>query len=112
MASDHGNANTNALGLDHMGQGREDQQRAADVRAKGLAATIAKIQNAGFISINAITRELSEREIPTALGGKWHSTSVKGWGRAPLLTSDAEPVNARPTRARPLRSRPVRPGNP
>jgi Recombinase len=42
-----------------------------------LASTIAKIQTAGFISINAITRELIEREIPTALGGKWHSTSVK-----------------------------------
>jgi hypothetical protein len=53
------------------------KKRAADVRAEMLASTIAKIQNAGFISINAITRELSEREIPTALGGKWHSTSVK-----------------------------------
>ena len=53
------------------------KKHAADVRAKGLASTIAKIQNAGFISINAITRELSERNIPTALGGKWHSTSVK-----------------------------------
>ena len=53
------------------------KKRAADVRAKALASTIAKIQNAGFISINAITRELIEREIPTALGGKWHATSVK-----------------------------------
>jgi hypothetical protein len=82
MASDHGNANANALGLDHMGRGREDnngqaKKHAADVRAKGLASTIGKIQSAGFISINAITRELSERNIPTALGGKWHSTSVK-----------------------------------
>ena len=53
------------------------KKRAADVRAEMLASTIAEIQNAGFISINAITRELSERKIPTALGGKWHSTSVK-----------------------------------
>ena len=53
------------------------KKHAADVRAKGLASTIAKIQKAGFVSINAIARELSEREIPTALGGKWHSTSVK-----------------------------------
>jgi hypothetical protein len=45
------------------------KKHAADVRAKGLASTIAKI--------HAITRELSERNIPTALGGKWHSTSVK-----------------------------------
>ena len=41
------------------------------------ASTIAKIQNAGFVSINVITRELSEREIPTPKGGKWHPTSVK-----------------------------------
>jgi hypothetical protein len=53
------------------------KKHAADVRAKALASTIGKIQNAGFVSINAITRELSEREIPTARGGKWHPTSVK-----------------------------------
>ena len=47
------------------------------MRAKALASTVAKIQNAGFVSINAITRELSEREIPTPKGGKWHPTSVK-----------------------------------
>ena len=50
---------------------------AADARAEALAPTIAKIQSAGFVSINAITRELSEREIPTPKGGKWHPTSVK-----------------------------------
>jgi hypothetical protein len=32
---------------------------------------------AGFVSIRAITRELSERETPTAQGGKWHPSSVK-----------------------------------
>jgi hypothetical protein len=32
----------------------------------------------GFVSINAIARELSEQEIPTAQGGKWHPTGVKG----------------------------------
>jgi hypothetical protein len=53
------------------------KKRAADVRAKALASTIAEIQNAGFIYINAITRELIEREIPTPKGGKWHPTSVK-----------------------------------
>jgi Recombinase len=50
---------------------------AADARAEALAPTIANIQSAGFVSLNAITRELSEREIPTPKGGKWHPTSVK-----------------------------------
>jgi len=50
---------------------------AADARAEALAPTIAKIQSAGFVSINAITRELREREIPTVRGGKWHPSSVK-----------------------------------
>ena len=53
------------------------KKRAADARAEALAPTIAKIQSAGFVSINAITRELSEREIPTPKGSKWHPTSVK-----------------------------------
>jgi hypothetical protein len=39
--------------------------------------TIAKIQSAGFVSIQAITRELHEREIPTPKGGHWHPTTVK-----------------------------------
>ena len=50
---------------------------AADARAEALAPTIAKIQRAGFVSIQAITRELREREIPTPKGGKWHPTRVK-----------------------------------
>ena len=50
---------------------------AADARAEALAPTIAKIQRAGFVSIQAITRELHEREIPTPKGGHWHPTSVK-----------------------------------
>jgi hypothetical protein len=52
------------------------KKHAACVRAKGLASTIAKIQQAGFVSMNAIARELSKQEIPTALGGKWHRTTV------------------------------------
>jgi hypothetical protein len=50
---------------------------AADARAEALAPTIANIQSAGFVSLNAITRELSEREIPTPKGGKWHPGSVR-----------------------------------
>ena len=48
----------------------------ADVRAKALAPTIAKLRKAGFVSINAITRELNERGIPTPRGAKWHHTTV------------------------------------
>jgi hypothetical protein len=50
---------------------------AADARAEALAPTIAKIQSAGFVSIQTITRELREREIPTPQGGHWHPTTVK-----------------------------------
>ena len=38
------------------------KKHAADIRAKGLAPTIAEIQRAGFVSTNAIARELSERD--------------------------------------------------
>jgi beta-phosphoglucomutase-like phosphatase (HAD superfamily) len=52
-------------------------KRPADVRAEALGLTIHKLQKAGFVSIKAIVRELNEREIPTATGGKWHRTSVR-----------------------------------
>jgi len=52
------------------------KKRAADARAKALAPTIAKLQKAGFVSLKAIARELSEQEIPSAQGGKWHPSSV------------------------------------
>jgi hypothetical protein len=52
-------------------------KQAADVRAEALGPTIRKLQKAGFVSINAMARELNEQEIPTAQGGKWHPTSVK-----------------------------------
>jgi len=50
---------------------------AADARAEALAPIIAKIQSTGFVSLNAIARELRDREIPTPKDGKWHPTSVK-----------------------------------
>jgi transposase len=49
----------------------------ADVRAKALAPTIAKLRRAGFVSIQAIARELNERGIPTPRGAKWHHTTVE-----------------------------------
>jgi Recombinase len=52
-------------------------KRAADVRAEAFRSTIQDLRKAGFVSIKAITRELNEREIPTARGGKWHKTSVR-----------------------------------
>ena len=52
-------------------------KRPADVRAEALAPTIRSLRKAGFVSIKAITRELNEREIPMAWGGKWHRTSVR-----------------------------------
>ena len=52
-------------------------KKAADARAKALASTIRALQAKGLVSFSAITRALNEREIPTALGGSWHPTSVK-----------------------------------
>jgi hypothetical protein len=51
-------------------------KRVADVRAEALRPTIRKLRKAGFVSITAITRELNERGIPTARGGKWRLTTV------------------------------------
>src|SRR5216683_3684318 len=51
-------------------------KRVADVRAEAFGPTIRKLRKAGFVSIQAIARELNEREIPTARGGKWHLTSI------------------------------------
>ena len=53
------------------------KKHAADARAKALAPTIAKLQEAGFVSISALARELRKQEIATAQGGKWHPTGVK-----------------------------------
>jgi hypothetical protein len=51
-------------------------KRVADVRAKAFGPTIRKLRKAGFVSSRAIARELNERKIPTARGGKWHRSSV------------------------------------
>jgi hypothetical protein len=51
-------------------------KRVADVRAEALCPTIRKLRKAGFVSITAIARELNERGIPTARGGKWRLTTV------------------------------------
>jgi hypothetical protein len=51
-------------------------KRVADVRAESFGPTIRKLRKAGFVSIQAIARELNEQGIPTARGGKWHLTTV------------------------------------
>jgi hypothetical protein len=51
-------------------------KRVADLRAEALRPTIYNLRKAGFVSISAIARELNERGIPTARGGKWHMTTV------------------------------------
>ena len=52
-------------------------KQAADAQAKALASTIRALQAKGLVSFSAIARALNEREIPTAVGGSWHPTSVK-----------------------------------
>jgi len=66
------------LGLKTKGRiniGRTNKQ-AADARAEALASTIRALQLKGLVSFKSIARELNEREIPTARGGKWHPSSV------------------------------------
>ena len=51
-------------------------KRVADVRAETFGPIIRRLQSAGIVSITAIARELNERGIPTARGGKWRLTTV------------------------------------
>jgi hypothetical protein len=51
-------------------------KQAADVRAEALRSTILELRTAGFLSNKAITRELNERGIATAKGGKWQPAGV------------------------------------
>jgi DNA-binding HxlR family transcriptional regulator len=64
------------LGLITSGNNVLANKQAADVRAKALASTIRALQAKGLVSSKTIARKLNEREIPTALSGKWHKTSV------------------------------------
>jgi recombinase len=63
------------LGLARDGNNGLALKKAADVRAEALSQTIHKLRKAG-LSAKAIARELNARKIATALGGKWHTTSV------------------------------------
>jgi hypothetical protein len=61
---------------DSLERGALANKRAADLRAKALTSTIREVRVAGFVSIRAITGELSRRQVPTARGGRWHFTTV------------------------------------
>jgi hypothetical protein len=69
------------LGLITVGEGRTNNRlavkQAADARARALTSTIRRLRKAGFVSICAIARELNERQVPPAWGGKWHRSTVR-----------------------------------
>jgi len=58
------------------GNGAVANKRAADMRAKALAAVIHSLRAAGFASCRALAHELNVRKIPSAQGGRWHRTTV------------------------------------
>ena len=52
-------------------------KHAANMRALALSAVIQEIRAAGFISYNAVARELNRRQVPTLRRGKqWYPTTV------------------------------------
>ena len=68
------------LGLATSGNGMvnngQANKHAADVRAEALRSTIRELRKSGFVSMSAIARELNERGIATARGGKWRAAGV------------------------------------
>jgi DNA invertase Pin-like site-specific DNA recombinase len=52
------------------------RKRNADNFAQDLMSVIADVRAKGITSLNGIARELNEREILTARGGKWYPTTV------------------------------------
>jgi hypothetical protein len=66
------------LGLHTSGHGGSGQarRRPADAQAEALSSTIRALREKGVVSLKDLARELNERQIPGALGGKWYPTSV------------------------------------
>jgi len=68
------------LGLATPGNGMVNNgkanKQAADMRAEALRSTILELRTAGVLSNKAVARELNERGIATAKGGKWRLTGV------------------------------------
>ena len=52
-------------------------QSNADRFAEGLRETVETIRRDGATSLAAIAKELTERHMRTARGGKWHASSVR-----------------------------------
>jgi hypothetical protein len=59
------------------GPGALSHKLAANLRARALAPVIQELRAAGFISYNAVSRELNRRQVPTLRRGKqWYPTTV------------------------------------
>ena len=59
------------------GRGALAHMHAANLRALALSALMQEIRAAGFISYNAVSRELNRRQVPTLRRGKqWYPTTV------------------------------------
>ena len=56
--------------------GRTVLIEAADQRARSLLPLLRTLRAEGAITIDAVTRSLNERKIPTARGSHWHVSSV------------------------------------
>lgn len=53
-----------------------ENKAAANAYAKGIAATVREICEAGHTTTRAIRDELNRRKVPTARGGEWHAMTV------------------------------------
>jgi len=51
-------------------------RKAAEKRARALAATLRQLRRAGVVSLRDIAATLNERKIKTVYGGRWHATTV------------------------------------
>src|SRR5262245_39248965 len=71
-------AGMRSVRIEHMKEssGQLAMRRLAQLHASELASIIHEIRAAGFVTWRAMTYELNQRGIPTARGGRWHSTSV------------------------------------
>jgi hypothetical protein len=72
MESEHAERSLRRRGV----QGALANKQAADSRANALVQIIRELREAGIISRPALAQELNRRGIPTAHGGKWHTTTV------------------------------------
>src|SRR3954452_19827153 len=56
--------------------GRTTAMAGANEQASRLLPVLRAVQREGAITIDAITRSLNERQVPTARGSRWHVSSV------------------------------------